>query len=108
MQTTKITWKTGEELHEGKTELRAWHDFMAYGNVSFLTQEDLSIAVIMQQWFIGNEKHIYALVWDYVDENYQELLEGSEFLDVFDEDSEFYLTRVGEVNETDMQVGGYI
>ncbi|MDH5925374.1 hypothetical protein AB4179_10215 [Vibrio lentus] len=108
MQTTKITWRAGEELHEGKTELRAWHDFMAYGNVSFLTQEDLSIAVRMQQWFIGNEKRIYALVCDYVNENCQELLEGSEFLDVFDEDSESYPTCVGEVSETDMQVEGYI
>lgn len=105
MQTTKITWKAGEELHEGTTELSAWHDFKAYGNVSFFTQEDLCIADRMQQWFIENEKRIYALVCDYVNENYQELLEDSEFLDVFDEGSESYPTRVGEVTKTDMQAG---
>ena len=105
MQTTKITWKQGEDFLEGTTELTAWHDFKAYGKVEFLTQEDLANADSMQQWFIDNEKRIYALVCDYVNENYQELLEESEFLDVFDEDSETYPTRVGEVNEDDMRAG---
>ena len=105
MKTTNIMWQAGEELHEGTTELSAWHGFKAYGNVGFLTQEDLSIADSMQQWFIDNEKRIYTLVCDYVKQNYQELLEESEFLDVFDEDSETYPTRVGEVNEADMRVG---
>lgn len=105
MQTIKITWQAGEELHEGTIELRAWHDFKAYGNVGFRTKEDLSIADSMQQWFFANEKRIYALVCDYVKQNYQELLEESEFLDVFDEDSETYPTNVGEVSEADMQAG---
>lgn len=105
MQTTKITREAGEELHEGTMELSAWHGFKAYGNISFLTKEDLSIADSMQQWFIDNEKRIYALICDYVKQNYQELLEESEFLDVFDEDSETYPTCVGEVNEADMQTG---
>ncbi|MGS0725241.1 DUF6985 domain-containing protein, partial [Shewanella sp. 0m-11] len=82
MKTINITWKEGEEFHEGTTGLNAWHDFKAYGSVEFLTKEDLAIADSMQQWFIDNEKRIYALVCDYVNQNYQELLEDSEFLDV--------------------------
>ncbi|GIU05198.1 MULTISPECIES: hypothetical protein [unclassified Shewanella] len=105
MKAINITWKAGEEFHEGTAGLNAWHEFKAYGSVEFLTQEDLAIADNMQQWFIENEKRIYALVCDYVNDNYQELLEDSEFLDVFDEDSESYETCVGEVSEADMQAG---
>ncbi|MCL1092868.1 DUF6985 domain-containing protein [Shewanella kaireitica] len=105
MKPLNITWKAGSELHEGMTELSAWYDFKAYGSVGFFTQEDLSITDSMQQWFIDNEQRIYALVCNYMNENYQELLEESEFLDVFDEDSELYETRCGAVNKEDMHAG---
>ncbi|MCL1137841.1 DUF6985 domain-containing protein [Shewanella pneumatophori] len=104
MKEVNITWKPGAEFHEATTDLNAWHDFKAYGNIGFLTQEDLSLTDSLGQWFFDNQKRIYAIVCDYVQQHYQELLEESEFLDVFDEE-ESYPTPVGEVTEADMRAG---
>ncbi|KLV05466.1 hypothetical protein ABT56_12240 [Photobacterium aquae] len=100
-----IKWSEDSDLHVGKTELNGWHEFKAYGNIDFCTRENLAIVDSMVAWFAENEERLYSLVCNYVNENYEELLEESEFMDVFDEESPTWETNVGEVSEEDMNSG---
>jgi len=108
IKTINITWVEGSEYdeHEGKAELNAWHNFKVHNNeIDFITSENLSIADDMVKWFVDNEGRIYSLVCDYVNKNYQDILDESEIMDVFDDESPTYDTNLGEMSEADMLSG---
>ncbi|MGF1727361.1 DUF6985 domain-containing protein [Photobacterium nomapromontoriensis] len=101
-----LNWvRDDEHLHITSSELTKWHDFKGYHKaIDFCSGEDFVEVDDMMQWFSDNEVRVYSILCDYLKEEYQEILEESEFLDVFD-DEPTIKTRMGVLTKEQLLAG---
>nr|WP_192867685.1 hypothetical protein [Thaumasiovibrio occultus] len=104
MKNNNIEWAKQPSHSHGVSDLTAWRDFSAFGNIKFHHEESENDVENMLDWLHLHEQSIYSLTVEYFTEHYVELLDRSEFLDVFEEEHT-YPTNVGDVTKADMLEG---
>lgn len=82
-----------------------WHQIPSDPDVLLATGEPEGADQAMLDAFVAKEAQYYALVSAYLKAHYPELLECSEFLDVFDEDDPVYPSDFGDLTEAIMLKG---
>lgn len=104
MKDIDITWQEESDHSAGESSVTQWQQFNTYGTLCFHTEEPTENTPAMLAWLADNEDSLYKLVCEHVSSVYQELLEDSECMDVF-EDEEIFQTRVGDFTEAEMLAG---
>ncbi len=82
-----------------------WHQIPSDPEVLFATGEPEGADQALIEGFLAKEGQYYQLVSDYLKKHYSELLERSEFLDVFDEEDPVYPSDFGDLTEEVMLQG---
>lgn len=105
MEPIRATFENREFYRIAHIPFDNWHRFKTNGQLCIGTGEPEGQDQAMLDHFVANEARYYQLVSDYLTRHYSDLLERSEFLDVFDEDDPVYPTEFGDLTEEIMLKG---